>query len=246
MFWLSRIGKFIVQMCKTWGAALTGGFLIALPVSWQLTGRNIPPKAGWGIIMGAVVLAAFQVWNRQVNETEQAKNDLTEYKRLNNSPAVELAFFPKSGLTQEDLEFNLCALSPAYSVQIQPIVMPKGTATFSEISRLQYSEWKAVKPDIAPVNDPKYRHDFIVMLHNQPPEFIEAHRTPESADLPEPTVAIPIEITYSNQTGREWFVTKFEVLFDFNPLRDYVDARLIEMKPLPGRPQQARKAQFLN
>lgn len=188
--------------------------------------------------MFGVVIAAFEVWNHQTNETEKATTDLEDYKRRNNSPIVELSFFHKGSLAQEDLEFHLCALTPAYSVQIQPIVMPKSTAIFPEITKMSFAEWHQIKPTIEPVNDPKYRHDFIVMLHNQPIEFIKAHQTPESTELPEPIVAIPVDITYSNQTGTEWFITKMEILFDFNPLRDYVDTRLIERSSLPGKPSK--------
>lgn len=82
------------------------------------------------------------------------------------------------------------------------------------------------------------------MLHNQPIDFVLAHGTPESAELPEPIIAIPVEITYSNQIGKEWFFTKMEILYDFNPLRNYVDARLIESGRLPSRPEpQSRRAQ---
>jgi hypothetical protein len=73
MFWLKRIGRFAFEMCKTWGAALTGGFVIGLLGSWQLTGHSIPPKVGWGIIMGAIVLASFQVWNREADITDLAQ-----------------------------------------------------------------------------------------------------------------------------------------------------------------------------
>ncbi len=72
--WARRIGKFMVEMCKTWGALVTGGFLIGLFVSWQLTGHTIPVKIGWAIIIGAVVIAAFQVWTRQLSLTEQANH----------------------------------------------------------------------------------------------------------------------------------------------------------------------------
>ena len=40
MFGWNRIGRFIVQICKTWGARLTGGFFIALFTSWQITGHS--------------------------------------------------------------------------------------------------------------------------------------------------------------------------------------------------------------
>jgi tetrahydromethanopterin S-methyltransferase subunit E len=62
---LRRIGQFVVEMCKTWGALLTGGFIIAIISIWQFTGHNIPTKVGWSLIMGAIIIAAFQVWNRQ-------------------------------------------------------------------------------------------------------------------------------------------------------------------------------------
>jgi hypothetical protein len=64
-------------MCKTWGAALTGGFLIAILGSWQFTGHNIAPRVGWTVIMGGIVVAAFQVWNRQFDAMEQLRAELT-------------------------------------------------------------------------------------------------------------------------------------------------------------------------
>jgi hypothetical protein len=71
MKWLKRVGQFTFEMCKTWGALVTGGFLIALFASWQLTGHSIPVKVGWAIIISAVVIAAFQVWNRQFDRAEE-------------------------------------------------------------------------------------------------------------------------------------------------------------------------------
>jgi hypothetical protein len=70
---ISRIGKFIVAICKTWSAVLTGGFLIAIVGSWQDTGHNIPPRLGWALIMGGIVVAAFQVWNQQVTIVESLR-----------------------------------------------------------------------------------------------------------------------------------------------------------------------------
>jgi hypothetical protein len=58
-------------MCKTWGALLTGGFFIAILASWQLTGHNIPPRLGWTLIVGGVIVAGFQVWNRQFERAEK-------------------------------------------------------------------------------------------------------------------------------------------------------------------------------
>lgn len=234
---LRRVGTFVVEMFATWSGKITGGFT-ALFVAWQYTGGHIPVKLGWGIIMAGIGVAAFELWNRQVNETEQAKREFEEYKRRNNNPMVELQFLPTNQKqTEGDLLFSLCSSLPAYNVQIQPIVMPKSTATFPEVTRLPVGTWQEIKPNIEPVVDLKYRHDFIVMLHNQPEEFMLAHRAPECEGKIDPIVAIPIEITYSNQTGKEWFVTKMEVLYDFNPLRDYVDTRLIESGLLPGKPQ---------
>jgi hypothetical protein len=232
--WAKRIGKFMVEMCKTWGAGLTGGFLIALSVSWQLTGHSISIKAGWGIIICAIVIAAFQVWNRQLTIAERVQQELMEEKHTRSNPFVMLHFHPLQPLTQADLEFCLIGEGgqTAFNVLIQPIEMPCSTATFDELTKVTVAEWANVKPTIRPVSDPKYKHDFIVMLHNQPLDFITNHRTPESAHLPYPIVAIPVEITYMNQTGKEWFMTKMEILFDFDPLRNYIDARLIESKPL--------------
>lgn len=235
MKWLNKICQFIIEMCKTWGAGITGGFLIALPASWQLTGHSIPIKVGWGIIMGAVVMAAFQVWNRQVAVAEKAQQELADEKYDRSNPFVMLHFHPAQPLSQADLEFYLISEGGkvAFNVRIQPIVMPNSTATFDELTKVTVGEWATVKPTIDPVPDTKYRHDFILMLHDQPPEFIMAHRTPENTDPMEPLIAIPVEITYTNQTGREWFMTKMEILFDFDPFRNYIDARLIESKPIP-------------
>ena len=38
MKWFKRIGQFTIEMCKTWGALVTGGFGIGLLV-WGLTGH---------------------------------------------------------------------------------------------------------------------------------------------------------------------------------------------------------------
>jgi hypothetical protein len=121
--------------------------------------------------------------------TGQAQAELEEYKRRSSNPMVQLEFFHKDKDIQQDLEFHLCSNLTAYNVQIQPIIMPKSTATFSEITKVPVGAWEIVKPVIDPVVDPTYRHDFVVMLHNQPEEFIDEHRTPESVDLPEPVVS---------------------------------------------------------
>lgn len=239
---LKRIGHFVIKICTTWGVRLTGGFFIAIFTSWQLTGHNIPVKVGWGIIIAGIIVASFEVWNQQVTATEKVERELDAEKHQRNNPLVLLHFDPIKPLTEEDLEFHLIDEdnSHAFNVQIQPIVMPKSTATFPPVTKMLMGQWKQIKPDIHPVTDVSYRHDFIVMLHNQPDEFMLAHRTPECEGKIDPIVAIPVEITYSNSTGKEWFSTKMEILFDFNPLTNYIDTRLIETKSVPARPPEAQ------
>jgi hypothetical protein len=92
MKWSEHIGEFVVEMGKTWGARLTGGFLIALLSAWYLTGHSIPPRIGWAIIMGGVVVAAFQVWKRQVTTNERLEQELKS-ERFNHAAEI-------TGLTQ--------------------------------------------------------------------------------------------------------------------------------------------------
>jgi hypothetical protein len=243
---LKRIGQFAVKICKTWGALLTGGFFIAIIASWQVTGHSIPVKVGWALIIGGIVIAAFEVWNQQVNATEKAQHDLEDEKHKRDNPCVLLHFDPIKPLSEEDLEFHLInqGKSDAFNVQIQPIVMPKSTAKFPEVTKVFTGNRKRVKPNIEPVTDSSYRQDFIVMLHNQPEQFLLAHRTADSEGKIDPIVAIPVEITYSNSTGMEWFYTKMEIVFDFDPLKNYIDTRLIETLPLPSQPPQPRSFQI--
>jgi hypothetical protein len=68
---IRRILYFIKALCTTWGGLLTGGFLIALVTSWQITGHSVSPRVGWTIIVLGLLAAAFQVWSRQIDRTEQ-------------------------------------------------------------------------------------------------------------------------------------------------------------------------------
>jgi hypothetical protein len=77
-------------MCKTWGARVTGGFFIGIVGMWALTGHVIPPKVGWAVCIGGIIVAAFQVWNRQVTAKEGAQHELEEEKR-NHQKAIDEA-----------------------------------------------------------------------------------------------------------------------------------------------------------
>jgi hypothetical protein len=83
---MKRISQFIIAICKTWGVLLTGGFLIAILASWQLTGHTITPKLGWTIIVLGVLVAAFQVWKKQVDVADKLRAEIAEM--MNSSKLV--------------------------------------------------------------------------------------------------------------------------------------------------------------
>jgi hypothetical protein len=68
-----RICHFAVEMCKTWGALITGGFIIGIIASWQWTGHLISTRIGWTIIVGGIIVSAFQVWSRQAERADSTK-----------------------------------------------------------------------------------------------------------------------------------------------------------------------------
>jgi hypothetical protein len=82
---IRRIGQFAFEFCKTWGAVLTGGFCVALIASWQFTGHSIPPRIGWWIVIGGVIVAAFQVWERQVRRAEVVEQELASLREANRN-----------------------------------------------------------------------------------------------------------------------------------------------------------------
>lgn len=101
---LIRLGQFTVEMCKTWGALLTSGFIIAIFSSWQITGHAIPARLGWGIIIAGIIVAAFQVWNRQVDLADTTKRKrqcifiLKAITRLPEGHLLPLVQYPRYDL----------------------------------------------------------------------------------------------------------------------------------------------------
>jgi hypothetical protein len=82
---LKRIVQFVSEMCRTWGALVTGGFLVGLIGVWLLTGHILPPKIGWVVCIGGIIVATFQMWNRQVDATQKGQQDLDQANRYHAS-----------------------------------------------------------------------------------------------------------------------------------------------------------------
>jgi hypothetical protein len=87
---IRRIWQFGAAITKTWGARVTGGVVIGVLGVWQLTGHTLKPWVGWTVIMGGVVVACFEVWNKQVEVSRELLNQLQQQadKRVNMRKAL--------------------------------------------------------------------------------------------------------------------------------------------------------------
>lgn len=90
-----RIQQFTIALLKTWGARVTGGVIIGTLAVWQLTGHNIKPWVGWTVIVGGVVTACFEIWNkeRSLAERFKAQLQLETDKALNMRRAIYKEMF---------------------------------------------------------------------------------------------------------------------------------------------------------
>ena len=132
---VTRIVEFVFEMCKTWGAVLTGGVFVALLASWQLTGHPIPPKIGWVIIVGAILAAAFQVWNRQIRLTEAARSELQQ--SLDKPRAMRKAVYAEMGYLYGFIE--------AILNKVDETSLPTAIAIRS--MKISTFEWAKSQPD---------------------------------------------------------------------------------------------------
>ncbi len=73
-----RVGGFLVAIAKTWGALVTGGFFIGLIGIWGLTGHPLKTWVGWVVGIVGLLVACFEVWNKQINITEALRTELQQ------------------------------------------------------------------------------------------------------------------------------------------------------------------------
>jgi len=133
-----RVWQFIIELTRTWGGRVTGGWVIGIVGIWGLTGHPIAPIVGWAIGIGGIIIAAFQVWNRQVSTNEQLQADLELEKLKQDMPEVLLSVSSGLRFGEDPWEFRLDNPSEkdAFNVKIEDIAFPEGKATFTVISRL--------------------------------------------------------------------------------------------------------------
>ena len=67
---------FVKEICKYWGALVTGGALIGLLGIWQSTKHAVPPWVYWTIAVLALVFASGQAWIAKYEELERLTNEM--------------------------------------------------------------------------------------------------------------------------------------------------------------------------
>jgi hypothetical protein len=228
-----RIWKFTIELAQTWGGRVTGGIVIGIVGIWGLTGHPIATIVGWAIGIGAFIVAAFQVWNREVNANDQLRNDIEVEKRKQEMPVVNLWIDTGLNFGQDPWEFQLGNISEtdAFNVKIEDILFPEGKATFATIPRISPNAQFPSAPELSIELENDELTSFQTLVDNQTEGFWEAATTSESREWPHPVVEIPITITYMDRSASK-FIARYRILYDTAIERGRVNTYLIEMKPI--------------
>jgi len=226
-----RVWQFIIELTRTWGGRVTGGWVIGIVGIWGLTGHPIAPIVGWAIGIGGIIIAAFQVWNRQVSTNEQLQADLELEKLKQDMPEVLLSVSSGLRFGEDPWEFRLDNPSEkdAFNVKIEDIAFPEGKATFTVISRLLPRVPSYPELTIHVESDPDITN-FKTLVDNQSSSYYEAATTQESRDRPHPVLEIPITVTYTDISANK-FIAKFQMFYDTSLEHGRAEAYLIDIKP---------------